>query len=99
MDSVFRKAPEPRTLQAPRREAPGVWVASFHAKVLEVGDHSRHWPLDQGPALWCREELGPGDLPEPQVLLRHGVREQELVEGAPVLQDHRQERVPAVAFA
>lgn len=55
MDSVFRKAPEPRTLQAPRREAPGVWVASFHAKVLEVGDHGRDWAFDQSPSFGRRQ--------------------------------------------
>ena len=98
LDDVSLKLPKPRALQASFGEAPGGGVASFHAKVLEVGDHGRDGPFDESPSLGRRQQLGPGDLPEAVVLLRHSVRKHELVQGAPVLQDHRLERVAAVAF-
>ena len=46
-------------------------------------------PFDESPSLGRRQQLGPGDLPEAVVLLRRSVRKHELVQGAPVLQDHR----------
>ena len=98
MDGVRLKLPKPRALQASFGEAPGGGVASFHAKVLEVGDHGRDRPFDESPAFGRRQQLGPGDLPEAVVLLRHCVRKHELVQGAPVLQDHRAEWVAAIAF-
>ena len=99
LDSVRLEVPEPWALQASCGETPGGRVAGFDAMILEVRDHRCHWPFDQSPTLGRRQKLGLGDLPEAQVVGRHRVRKQELVEGAPVLQDHCPKRVAAVAFA
>ena len=93
-DSVFLKLPEARASEAPFGKPPG----GLDAKVLEVRDHGRDRPFDQGPTLGRLLQLAPSDLPEAAVLVGHGLREEELVQSAPVLQDHRPERVAAIAF-
>ena len=97
-DSVLLKPPEARASEAPFGKPPGGGVAGLDAKVLEVRDHSRDRPFDQGPTFGRLLQLAPSDLPEAAVLVGHGLREEELVQSAPVLQDHRPERVAAIAF-
>ena len=97
-DSVLFKLPEARASEAPFGKPPGGGVTGLDSKVLEVRDHGRDRPFDQGPSLWRLLQLAPSDLPEAAVLVGHGLREEELVQSAPVLQDHRPERVAAVAF-
>ena len=54
--------------------------------------------FDQGPPFGGFEQLFPGDLPQAEVLRRHGLGEEQLVQGAPVLQNYRLKRVAAVTF-
>eukprot|EP00439_Symbiodinium_sp_Y106_P030009 s7125_g3.t1 len=64
----------------------------------QVSDHGGNRAFDQGPPFGGFEQLFPGDLPQAEVLRRHGLGEEQLVQGAPVLQNHRLERVAAVTF-
>ena len=97
-DNISRKRSKTWPLQAVGRALPRRGILSLDAEILKVSDHGGNRALDQGPPLGGFEQLFPGDLPQAEVLRRHGLGEEQLVRGAPVLQNYRQKRVAAVTF-
>ena len=97
-DNISRKRPKTWPLQAVGRALPRRGILSLDAEILKVSDHGGDRAFDQGPPFGDFEQLFPFDLPQAEVLRRHGLGEEQLVQGAPVLQNHRLERVAAVAF-